>query len=73
MPRLPVVSGHDLIDALQRLGFDRARQKGSHVIMRRGPKGCSVPLHRELKRGTLAAIIEQAGVTAEQLIEVLRR
>jgi predicted RNA binding protein YcfA (HicA-like mRNA interferase family) len=50
---------------LQRLGFDKARQSGSHVVMRREGKGCVVPLHTELKVGTLAGLLRQAEVTAE--------
>ena len=65
MPDLPVVSGADVIRALQRLGFSIARRRGSHVVMRRGPSGCVVPDHRELKTGTLAGILKQAGITKD--------
>lgn len=53
MPKLPVVSGADVVRALERLGFAVARQRGSHIVMRRGSAGCVVPNHRELKIGTL--------------------
>ena len=43
MPNLPVVSGADVVGALQRLGFVVARQRGSHVVMRRGDRGCVIP------------------------------
>ena len=66
MPKLPRVSGAEVIRALQRLGFDKARQSGSHVVMRRGGKGCVVPLHAELKVGTLAGLLRQAEVSAEE-------
>lgn len=39
--------------------------------MRRGPAGCVVPMHREIKVGTLAGILRQAGVPAEELLRVL--
>ena len=68
MPKLPRVSGAQTVRALQRLGFEQVRQKGSHVVMRRGTKGCVVPLHAELKVGTLAGILRQAEVTAEDFI-----
>ena len=71
MPELPVLSGARLIAALESLGFARARQRGSHVVMRRGERGCVVPLHRELKRGTLAGILRQASLSAEDLLEAL--
>jgi len=71
MPKLPVVSGADVIRALERLGFVVTRQRGSHVMVRRGSSGCVVPNHRELKTGTLAGILRQAGVSAEEFIEAL--
>jgi len=72
MPSLPRVSGAELIRALERLGFAVVRQRGSHVVLRRDAVGCVVPNHRELKTGTLAGVLKQAGVSAEQFLEVLR-
>jgi predicted RNA binding protein YcfA (HicA-like mRNA interferase family) len=71
MPKLPVVSGAELIRALERLGFTVIRQRGSHIILRRGSSGCVVPNHRELKTGTLAGILKQAGVSIDEFITVL--
>lgn len=75
MPKLPRVSGADTIRALERLGFTQARQRGSHVVLKRvGPDavaGCVVPLHAELAVGTLRGILKQAGVTAENFIDKL--
>lgn len=71
MPKLPRVSGAEVIQALQHLGFMRLRQSGSHVILRRGAKGCVVPLHNEVKVGTLAGILRQADVSAEEFIAAL--
>ena len=73
MPKLPVVSGPDLVRALERLGFEQRRQRGSHVVLRRGEQGGVVPLHAELKRGTLAGILRQADISAEELLEALRK
>ena len=70
MPKLPHVSGTEAVRALQELGFEVIRQKGSHLVMRRGSQGCIVPNHREIKIGTLAGIIRQAGVSAEEFIAV---
>lgn len=72
MPRLPVLSGADVVRALERLGFQQARQRGSHLIMRRGLGGCVVPMHRELKTGTLAGVIRQAGLTAAEFLEAAK-
>lgn len=73
MPELPHVSGTEAIRALERLGFVVVRQRGSHVMMRRGSVGCVVPLHRQIKRGTLGGILRQAGVDAEAFIRALGR
>lgn len=51
---------------MQRLGFEKARQSGSHVVMRRGAKGCVVPLHAELEVGTLAGLLRQAEVSVDE-------
>ncbi len=71
MPKLPRTSGAAIVKALERLGFVRVRQSGSHVMMRRGPKGCVVPLHSEVKVGTLAGILRQADVSPEDFIDVV--
>lgn len=71
MPKLPVVSGAEAVRALERLGFVVARQRGSHIVMRRGPSGCVVPDHRELKKGTLTGLLKQAGVDPDDFIRAL--
>lgn len=72
MPKLPRVSGAEALKALQRLGFEKVRQSGSHVVARRGAMGCVVPMHDELKVGTLAGLLRQAGVQADEFIAALR-
>ncbi len=73
MTRLPVIAGRDLLRALQQAGFQLDRQKGSHMILFRAdpPTTLSVPDHRELDRGTLRALLRQAGVTPEELTRLL--
>jgi len=56
---------------LGRLGFSVARQRGSHIVLRRGSTGCVVPNHRELKTGTLAGVLKQAGVSVEDFVNAL--
>ena len=75
MPRLRRVSGREAIRALERLGFEQVRQRGSHVVLKKrtpeGAVGCVVPLHPELAIGTLRGILKQAGVTADEFMENL--
>jgi len=68
---LPAVSGRQLLRALQRVGFVVLRQKGSHISMeKRSPEGywrTIIPMHREVRPGTLSDILHQSGLTKEQL------
>ncbi|MBK7953330.1 MAG: type II toxin-antitoxin system HicA family toxin [Candidatus Accumulibacter sp.] len=57
--------------SLERLGFVKVRQSGSHVIMLRGSKGCVVPIHSELKVGTLSGVLWQTAVAPEEFIAAL--
>ena len=68
MPKLPRVSGAEALKALQRLGFEKVQQSGSHVVARKGSKGCVIPMHSELKVGTLAGLLRQADVLPEDFI-----
>lgn len=72
MPKLPRASGAEVVRALERLGFSQVRQSGSHVVMRREGKGCVVPMHREIKTGTLAGLLRQADVSTEAFVNALR-
>lgn len=70
-PKLPRVSGEQVIKSLKRLGFDVVRQQGSHVILRKESRGCVVPLHHEIAIGTLHNVLRQSGVTVEDFIKHL--
>lgn len=72
MPKLAVLSGREVVSALERLGFEQIRQRGSHVILQRDGVGVVVPLHRELKTGTLAGIIRQAGLSNQEFMGVAK-
>jgi predicted RNA binding protein YcfA (HicA-like mRNA interferase family) len=66
---LPVVSGAQLIRALERLGWESIRQRGSHVRLRHPERRIFlvVPLHKELKRGTLRGILRDADLSVDEL------
>ena len=71
-PALPVVSGQETVAALEKIGFTQVGQKGSHVKLRdQGGRTVIVPIHRELARGTLSAIIRQSGITVSEFIDLL--
>ena len=73
MLRLPRVSGVETVRALECIGFVVLRQRGSHIILRRGSTGCVVPNHREIKVGTLGGVLKQAGVSTDEFLEALRK
>ncbi|MSR25848.1 MAG: type II toxin-antitoxin system HicA family toxin [Planctomycetaceae bacterium] len=66
MGKIRVLSGAEVRDILQRHGFVMVRQRGSHVAMQKtddaGTVTVPVPMHDELKRGTLRSIIRQSGI-----------
>ena len=72
MGKLRVLSGREVCAILAAHGFERVRQKGSHILMQRrtqrGTTTVPVPDHKELKSGTLRAIIRQSGL-ARSLFE----
>ncbi len=76
MPRLPRVSGAEAVRALEKLGFVQARQRGSHIILKKqtptGAVGCAVPRHDELATGTLRGILRLAQVSVEDFIAALK-
>ena len=74
MTKLPTdLSGQELVKALQRIGFIVQRQRGSHIILRREVPFArvSVPNHKTLRIGTLRTILNEAGLSVEQLLELL--
>jgi predicted RNA binding protein YcfA (HicA-like mRNA interferase family) len=54
-----------------KLGFEEVRQRGSRVVMKKGGIGCVVPMHGEIKAGTLAGILRQADVSTADFFEAL--
>ena len=80
MPKLPRTSGVEAVRILERLGFIRDRQTGSHVVLKKqifaeevrvGEIVCVVPLHRELKIGTLTGVLKQAQVSVEEFLTAM--
>ena len=71
MPKLPVLSGREVVRGLGRLGFEHVGQSGSHIKLRRASSTVIVPAHREVRRGTLASILQQAGISIEELMAAL--
>ncbi|MBI4155129.1 type II toxin-antitoxin system HicA family toxin [Candidatus Woesearchaeota archaeon] len=75
MPKLPIVSGIEVIKALSKIGFQHVRTSGSHAILNKqsenGKITIPVPLHKELAKGTLKSIMRQTGLSLEDLLNLL--
>ena len=73
MSGLPRISGEECVKALSAVGFYVRRQEGSHLILRRDAPFAQlvVPDHKELDRGTLRAIIRQAGLSVDEFTRLL--
>jgi predicted RNA binding protein YcfA (HicA-like mRNA interferase family) len=72
MSRLSVCSGADAVRAFQKLGYQVDHQTGSHIILRHPQmRRLTVPNHRELAKGTLRALIREAGLTKEEFVHLL--
>ena len=73
--RLPALTARDVMRVLMHAGFTEARTSGSHVRLVHGrdpARKVTVPVHAgDLKRGTLRAIIAQAGMTVEEFLQLL--
>ena len=74
MPKLPVVSGLEVMKALSRIGYEIDHQTGSHMILRQKEyphRRLTVPNHKEIAKGTLKAIIKQTGLDVEEFVKLL--
>ena len=70
--KMPVVSGKETIKALSKIGYYIRDQKGSHAHMRHPTKRpLTVPMHKEIDRGTLRAILKAAEISEKEFIELL--
>ena len=74
MPKIPIVSAIKVIKVLSKIGYEADHQTGSHIILRHREtphKRLTVPNHKELARGTLKAILEEAGLTVQEFTDLL--
>jgi predicted RNA binding protein YcfA (HicA-like mRNA interferase family) len=74
MSVLPRISGREAGAALVKIGYQVDHQTGSHVVLRHRltpHRRLVVPDHRELAKGTLRAIIREAGLGVEEFVALL--
>lgn len=75
MPPVPALRSAAVVKTFQKLGWDVARQRGSHIIMTKPGHlaTLSIPDHSEVARGTLRGLISKAGLTIDQFIEAYNK
>lgn len=74
MSKLPSISGAEAVRAIEGLGYEVDRQRGSHIVLRHPEephRRLVVPNHRTVAKGTLRALIREAGLTVEEFREAL--
>ena len=73
MPELPLLKPRQVVKTFSRLGWEVARQRGSHIIMTKPWQVAtlSIPNHPEVARGTLRTLIARAGITSEEFLAAL--
>jgi len=73
MQKVPLLSGREVVKIFMRLGWEIARQRGSHIILVKEKyiATLSVPNHREVARGTLRSLIARADLTIEEFLNAM--
>ncbi len=69
--KYPILKPSTVINALEKIGFHFASQKGSHRKYSNGISVCIVPMHNVIARGTLRAILLQANISLNEFLEKL--
>ncbi len=68
----PVLRPEQVIRGLEGNGFVFVKQRGSHRKYKKDSRTVIVPMHYEVAKGTLMSILEQAGLTLDQLMQHIR-
>jgi len=71
MPSVPVLRPREVVRVFEKLGWEVARQRGSHIILTKEGHiaTLSVPNHPEVARGTLQSLIARSGITLEEFLK----
>lgn len=71
MPKLPLISGFELVKVLSKLDFAVVSRKGSHVKMQKNDLVVIIPLRRLIAKGTLLSILDQAKISREEFEKLI--
>ena len=75
MPPLPTLSGKEVVRMLEKAGWEKVRQRGSHMILIKPGEiaSLSVPNHKEVAKGTLRSLIRAAGLTPDAFLALRKK
>ncbi len=75
MPPVPVLKPREVVKTFKKLGWEVARQRGSHIILTKSGHMAtlSVPNHPEVARGTLRSLVARAGLTMNEFLEAIKK
>lgn len=75
MPKVPLLKPWEVVKTFEKLGWEVARQRGSHIILTKEGHiaTLSVPNHPQVAHGTLRSLIVRAGITVEEFIEAMEK
>lgn len=73
MGTIPLLRPREVVKIFERLGWEVARQRGSHIIMTKPGHiaTLSIPDHAFVARGTLRSLIARAGISLEEFLDSL--
>ena len=74
MPAVPLLRPQQVVRAFEKLGWEVARQRGSHIILTKAGHiaSLSIPNHSQVARGTLRTLIDKAGLTVQEFLEAVK-
>ena len=70
--KYPVLSPYEVEKALKKHGFWKTSQKGSHMKYTNGKQVTIIPNHREIAKGTLKGILEQADIELDDFMNSVK-
>ena len=69
--KYPLLTPHEIIAALQKIGFVFRSQRGSHAKYCKDSRSVIIPMHDEIARGTLKSILRQAGIELAEFLGLI--
>ncbi|MEA2065458.1 MAG: type II toxin-antitoxin system HicA family toxin [Patescibacteria group bacterium] len=76
MPKLPVLKSNELVKILNKMGFYKHHQVGSHAQFKHTDKRrTTIPIHsgKDIRAGTLKSILRDIELSTEKFITFLKK